>query len=180
MLLIIKEFFYVLLFSLLTVGVTGFLLYLLPGAVAARRYDFIQLKPLAILILYLLICLGESLCLFGAWRARRQIDRAAAVIEQTVSSATEITQSEFTALMQEYLPQADRYIESGNRQIGNAGNDAKNYVASIRRQVSRYMWRRIGWMTGFFLLGAALLWHDAETQRRRQAISMSFLQSSDY
>lgn len=178
MLLILKEFFYVLLFSLLTVGVTGFLLYLLPGVFAAGRYDFIRLKPLAILILYLLICLGESLCLFGAWRARRQIDRTAAVIEQTVGTATEITQSEFTALMQEYLPLADRYIESGNQQIDNAGNYAKNYVASIRRQVSRYMWRRIGWITGFFLLGAALLWHDAETQRRRRAAYAAFLQSN--
>lgn len=178
MFFILKEVFTVILFSLLTAGAAGFFLYLLPNAVHSR-YDFMQIKPLAILAVCLLLCLGESLFLFGAWRARRQIDRARTTVEQAVGTATEITQSEFTRLVEEYLPLAERYIDTGNRYIASSQNCATDYFDALRSQVNRYMWRRIGWMTGFFLLGAALLWHDAETQRRRRASYAAFL-SSDY
>lgn len=178
MFFILKEAAAVILLSLLTIGVMGFLLYLLPNAVSAR-YDFMQLKPLAVLALCLLFCLGESLCLFGAVRARKQIDRTRATVEQLAGSAADLTRSELAQLVEEQLPLAERYIDSGNQAIDFSQNYVTDYIDTLRRQVSRYMWRRIGWLTGFFLLGAALLWHDAETQRRRRAAYAAFLQS-DY
>lgn len=178
MFFILKEVVSVLLFSLLTVGVAGFLLYLLPGAVTSR-YDFMQPKPLIILAVCLLFCLGESLCLFGAWRARRQIDRTRAAVEQAVSSTAELTRSEYAGIVEEYLPLAGRYIDLGNQAIDSSQNYVTDYIDSLRSQISRYMRRRIGWTTGIFLLAAALLWHDAEAQRRRRAAYTAFLQS-DY
>lgn len=179
MFFMLKEVFTVILFSLLTAGAAGFLLYLLPNAIHSR-YDFMQIKPLAILAICLLLCLGESIFLFGAWRVRRQIDRARSTVEQTIGTATTITQSEFSRLVREYLPQAERYIDTGNQAIGSTGEYAANYFDTLHRDITRYMGRRIGWMSGFLLAGLVLLGFDADKQRRRSLALASYLQSDYY
>ncbi len=178
MFFILKEIAVILLFSVLTAGAAGFLLALLPRAVTLR-YDLVQLKPLAIIGICTLVILGESLFLFGAWRVRRQIDRTRVTVEQTVGSATEITQSEFSRLIGEYLPRAERYIETGDRAAESTRNRVESYFDTLRRDTSRYMGRRIGWICGFFAAGALLLWFDAEGQKRRSRAYASYLES-DY
>lgn len=179
MLFILKEIVVVLLLSILTAGIAGLLSVAVPRAVSTR-YDFSRLKPLAIIGICIVICLGESIFLFGAWRVRRQIDRARSTVEQTIGTATTITQSEFSRLVREYLPQAERYIDTGNQAIGSTGEYAVNYFDTLRRDITRYMGRRIGWMSGFLLAGLVLLGFDADKQRRRSLALASYLQSDYY
>ncbi len=178
MFFVLKEIAVILLFSILTAGAAGFLLALLPRAVTFR-YDLVQIKPLAAIGICTLVIFGESLFLFGAWRVRRQIDRTRQSVEQTVGSATEITQSEFTRLIGEHIPQAGRYIETGDQAAASAGYQVSTYFDTLRRDTSRYMGRRIGWIAGLFAAAALLLWYDAESQRRRSRAYAAYLES-DY